>query len=233
MGIIDSTSVLGNIRGKWAGTVISSSSTTWYVRNWRTPFVSTTKLQAEMRLFMARLGYAWQSLSASNKAQWNDAAAEPAWQKADWFGNLKNPTGYGLFIRVNFPLILAQKTLQDTPPVASFPVLPDITNATLTRSGTSVSGTAYLADYPPSDVKILITWLSPTATASTWPAKIKRNLDSITTSTHTQQVGFWQTSRLHYGYPTVGQTWTVYITGTTDAGQTSQPIAYVCTCTAP
>lgn len=233
MATLDPTSVLGNLRGAWAGGIISSNNTSWYVRTWRTPLTPATYYQLELRAALATCATLWNSLNDTEKNAWKSAADLPDWQKADWFGNPKNPTGYGLFVRLNVILVLAELNPITTPPAPTFPTCPAITNAFLYRTNGTAYGRADLADPLPVDANNILTWISPGTAGGTQPAKIKRRLDYIKANETHQYATIWNRAALQYGLPYLGQAWSVYVACFDDYGRMSLPVTTTVTTSEP
>lgn len=86
-------------RGKIGGHVASKNRAGAYLRTKVTPVNPNSLSQATVRSRMASFAIAWRGLGASAILQWNNAVA--AFSKTDIFGDLKNPTGFNLYIKLN------------------------------------------------------------------------------------------------------------------------------------
>lgn len=86
-------------RGKIGGHVASKNRSGAYLRTKTTPVNPQTTFQAAVRASFATFSQAWSALSATLILAWNNAVAD--WATTDIFGDLRNPTGKNLFLRLN------------------------------------------------------------------------------------------------------------------------------------
>lgn len=86
-------------RGKIGGHVASKNRGGAYLRTKVTPTNPNTTAQAQARSLLGSLSQAWRDLTAEQRLAWNGAVSE--WSKTDIFGDIKNPTGLNLYIKVN------------------------------------------------------------------------------------------------------------------------------------
>jgi len=92
-------------RGKLGGQVFSKNRSGAYIRTKVTPTNPQTAAQTNVRQSFATLSQAWSTLTASEISAWNGAVKD--WATTDIFGDLKNPTGKNLYLRLNQNLSLA------------------------------------------------------------------------------------------------------------------------------
>ena len=92
-------------RGKLGGQVFSKNRSGAYIRTKVTPTNPQTAAQTNVRQSFATLSQAWSTLTASEISAWNGAVKD--WATTDIFGDLKNPTGKNLYLRLNQNLTLA------------------------------------------------------------------------------------------------------------------------------
>ena len=92
-------------RGKIGGHVASKNRSGAYLRTKVTPSNPNTVAQAQARSILATLSQMWQTLTDSQRSGWNDAVKE--WGTTDIFGDIKNPSGINLFVKLNANLISA------------------------------------------------------------------------------------------------------------------------------
>ena len=90
-------------RGKIGGHVASKNRAGAYLRTKVTPSNPNTVAQAQARGILASLSQGWGQLTASQRQGWNDAVKE--WGTTDIFGDIKNPSGINLFVKLNSNLI--------------------------------------------------------------------------------------------------------------------------------
>ena len=85
--------------GKIGGHVASRNRGGAYFRTKVTPVNPDTAAQAAARASLSTFSQGWRSLTAAERAAWNAAVSDFA--KTDVFGDLKNPSGFNLYIRLN------------------------------------------------------------------------------------------------------------------------------------
>ena len=103
-------------RGKIGGHVASKNRAGSYFRTKVTPVNPQTSAQTTVRNRFSGLSSAWRSLTAAQRASWNSAVSDFA--KTDIFGDLKNPTGFNLYQRLNNNLLTCGEAAITTPPAA-------------------------------------------------------------------------------------------------------------------
>lgn len=101
--------------GKIGGHVASRNRSGSYLRTKVTPVNPSTSFQQAIRNRLSGLSQAWKALTAAQRIAWNAAVADYA--KTDVFGDLRNPSGFNLFQRLNNNLLICGETQIDTPPV--------------------------------------------------------------------------------------------------------------------
>jgi hypothetical protein len=102
-------------RGKIGGHVASKNRAGAYLRTKVTPVNAQNPAQTEVRNRFATLSQAWRALTQALILAWN--AAVPDFAKTDIFGDLKQPTGFNLYQRLNNNLITVGEDAIDTPPL--------------------------------------------------------------------------------------------------------------------
>lgn len=95
IGIVDG-------RGKLNGTVLSKNRGGAYARVKVTPSNPRSTAQMFVRSNLAFLAQKWKTLTQSQRNAW--AGAVSNYTRTDVFGDVKTPTGYGLFMRINTAL---------------------------------------------------------------------------------------------------------------------------------
>ena len=123
-------------RGKVGGHVASKNRAGSYLRSKVTPVNPRSLSQVNVRQRLSTLSIAWRGLTASQRLQWNRAVENFA--KTDIFGDLRNPSGFNLFQRLNNNLLSTGSAQINVPPT---PVaVPSLTSLTPTCStGAAVS----------------------------------------------------------------------------------------------
>lgn len=100
--------------GKIGGHVASKNRSGNYLRTKVTPVNPNTVAQQNVRAILGSLATAWSSLTDAQRLSWNNAVSEFA--KTDIFGDIKNPSGFNLFIKLNSNLAtIGNSPLTDAP----------------------------------------------------------------------------------------------------------------------
>jgi hypothetical protein len=124
-------------RGKIGGHVASKNRSGAYLRTKVTPSNPNTVAQSQARGILASLSQGWGQLTDSQRLGWNDAVKE--WGTTDIFGDIKNPSGINLFVKLNANLIsVGFPQLSDVPKKMEVPSV-IITSASLSISGDDLS----------------------------------------------------------------------------------------------
>ena len=95
IGIVDG-------RGKINGTVLSKNRGGAYARVKVTPSNPRSAAQMFVRSNLAFLAQKWKTLTQNQRDAWTGAVSN--YTRTDVFGDVKTPTGYGLFMRINTAL---------------------------------------------------------------------------------------------------------------------------------
>ena len=109
-------------RGKIGGHVASKNRSGAYLRTKVTPSNPNTVAQAQARGILASLSQGWGQLTDSQRQGWNDAVKE--WGTTDIFGDIKNPSGINLFVKLNSNLLsIGHPSLSDVPAKSEVPAV--------------------------------------------------------------------------------------------------------------
>ena len=107
-------------RGKIGGHVASKNRAGAYLHTKVTPSNPNTVAQAQARSILASLSQAWGQLTDSQRQGWNGAVKE--WGKTDIFGDIKNPSGINLFVKLNSNLVnVGMPQVSDVPAKSEVP----------------------------------------------------------------------------------------------------------------
>lgn len=101
--------------GKINGFVASRNRAGAYFRTKVTPVNPQTTAQLEVRNRLGSLSQDWRGLTDAQRAAWNGVVSSFA--RTDIFGDLKNPTGFNLYQRLNNNLITTAQAAISVPPV--------------------------------------------------------------------------------------------------------------------
>jgi hypothetical protein len=104
--------------GKIGGHVASRNRAGAYFRTKVTPINPSTSYQQTVRNRLAGLSSGWRALTAAQRATWNAAVQDYA--KTDVFGDLQNPSGFNLYVRLNANLLaIGESALTSAPASAA------------------------------------------------------------------------------------------------------------------
>lgn len=104
-------------RGKIGGQVASKNRAGAYMRNKVTPVNPNTTSQQTVRNRLSGLSSGWRGLTETQRAAWNAAVAD--YSNTDIFGDLKNPSGFNLYQRLNNNLLNGGQSALTTPAAAA------------------------------------------------------------------------------------------------------------------
>lgn len=140
-------------RNKIGGHVASKNRAGAYLRTKVTPVNPQTSAQSAVRSALTYLSQSWRGLTAAQIAAWNATVAN--FTKTDIFGDIKQPSGINLYIRLNLQLHAGGAAYITDPPA------PSITDALTAFSAAAAAGantfTATFAPTPvPAGYKLII-----------------------------------------------------------------------------
>lgn len=140
-------------RGKLGGHVASKNRAGSYFRTKVTPTNPKTQAQVTARSRFGTLSIAWAGIGDAPRLAWNNAVE--LWKSTNIFGDLKNPSGFNLYQRLNNNLAQVGVAAMTDPPLpaaigawTTFSFIPDNTGTmVLTFAPTPVpAGFAVLID---------------------------------------------------------------------------------------
>lgn len=105
---------VSDMRNKLNGSVFSRNRGGAYVRTKVTPLNPQTAAQVGARSLLTSLAQAFRSLTQEQITAWNAATSQ--WAGTDVFGDVVNPTGLALYVRLNANIANAGGTAITTPP---------------------------------------------------------------------------------------------------------------------
>jgi len=101
-------------RGKIGGHVASKNRAGAYLRTKVTPVNPSTSFQQAVRNRLSGLSQAWRDLTDAQRATWNSAVE--GFSRTDIFGDIKNPTGFNLYVRLNANLeVVGEAAIDEAP----------------------------------------------------------------------------------------------------------------------
>lgn len=131
------SALISDMRNKLNGSVFARNRGGAYLRTKVTPVNPKTSAQVAQRSLLTTYAQAWRSLTEAQRLAWS--AAVGSWAKTDIFGNIVNPSGNTLYIRLNINVALAGGTALTTPPspvgaqaLTELSVVSDVSSSTVT-----------------------------------------------------------------------------------------------------
>jgi len=141
--------------GKIGGHVASKNRAGAYLRTKTTPTNPNTPAQAQARSILGSLSTAWGLLTEDQRKTWNDAVASFA--TTDIFGDIKNPSGINLYVKLNANLEASgQAQLVVAPAKLEIPFFP-LTSAVFTISTATLDFNTEAQNYNGEFVKMQAT----------------------------------------------------------------------------
>jgi hypothetical protein len=101
--------------GKIGGHVASRNRAGSYFRTKVIPVNPSTSFQQAIRNRLTSLSQAWKALTPVQRAAWNAAVGDYA--QTDVFGDIRNPSGFNLFQKLNNNLLIIGASQISVPPV--------------------------------------------------------------------------------------------------------------------
>jgi hypothetical protein len=115
MAKVKFSALISDMRNKLNGSVFAKNRGGNYLRTKVTPVNPQSVAQTAARVLLTTYSQSWRTLTEAQRASWN--AAVNSWSTTDVFGDIKNPTGLQLYIRLNVNIELAGGTPLTEPPV--------------------------------------------------------------------------------------------------------------------
>lgn len=120
--IIRLSGLISGLKGKSNGSIFQSSPSGWLMRSNKNTNNSNSLNWTISKSVLAFVSYKWRTLSESERLAWN--AAAPSWPTLNKFNEVRFPSGYELFVRLNKVLAsLGQPYLLSPPSPLSLAVL--------------------------------------------------------------------------------------------------------------
>lgn len=167
--------MMTDARGKLGGQVFSKNRGGAYVRTKVTPTNPQTTFQTAVRTTFAAFSQAWSGLSDAVRQAWDGAVS--SWSTTDVFGDLKNPTGKSLYLRLNQRAVNAGFTPFSTVPAKAEMVEGIVTLVEIGIGSVTIDLTGA---YTGADARIV---LSATPVLSDGTSYVKNKLRDIYNST--------------------------------------------------
>lgn len=145
MAKVKLSALISDMRGKLNGSVFAKNRGGLYLRTKVTPVNPKTLAQQAARNLLASFSQGWRSLTQAQRNSWNSAVSN--FSTTDVFGDIKNPTGLQLYVRLNANISNGGGSAITSPPLPSG--APALTSLGLTAA---VTGDAFDVAFAPSPV---------------------------------------------------------------------------------
>lgn len=144
-------------RGKIGGHVASQNRSGSYFRTKVTPINRNSASQAGVRERLTGISQSWRGLTEAQRTAWNAAVND--YSRTDIFGDVRNPSGFTLFQRLNNNLsAIGISTISDPPVPESVGVC---TAGALTYTVGSPALSLALSNTVPADTKVKVFATAP------------------------------------------------------------------------
>ena len=166
-------------RGKIGGHVASQNRAGAYLRTKVTPVNPQSGSQLTVRNRLTEFAQGWRGLAEGERSAWNAAVADYA--KTDIFGDLRQPSGFALYQRLNNNLSIIGVAALTVPPLPSAVGVSYVTSITALDSENFTIG---LNATVPADTKLQI-WATPPMSAGKSFVKSEYRLITVLASAAT------------------------------------------------
>ena len=207
--------MMTDARGKLGGQVFSKNRAGAYIRTKVTPTNPRSMAQTVVRANFAVFTQGWSALTLALIAAWNSAVS--SWSTTDVFGDLKNPTGKNLYVRLNQSATLAGYPSFETVPEKLEMVSGIVTEVTV---GTGL-GLITLADvYFGNDARVVVFATEPVSNGTSYVKNKLRQIYSVLADTYNAQ-DLYNAYEARFGTIVLGQNIFFGIKYTLPNGQSS------------
>jgi hypothetical protein len=114
MAKVKFSALIAEMRKKLNGSVFARNRGGAYLRTKVTPVNPQSIAQVGARNLLTQFSQSWRSLTDAERLAWNGVVTQ--WATTDVFGDVVNPSGITLYIRLNINITLAGGTPLTTPP---------------------------------------------------------------------------------------------------------------------
>lgn len=167
-------------RNKIGGQVASKNRHGAYMRNKVTPVNGRTSFQVAVRARLSSFASGWRGLTAGQRLAWNAAVSD--YKKTDIFGDIQNPSGFNLYVKLNSNLANIGIAALTNPPL---PVNVSVfTSGTLTAAaGAQTMSLAVLPAVQPTSETIVVRATPALSAGKSFVKSEFRQISTFTTAT--------------------------------------------------
>ena len=138
--------------GKLGGHVASRNRAGAYFRTLVTPVNPDTSFQQTARALLSSLAQSWRDLTDAERSAWNASVSDFA--KTDVFGDIRNPTGFNLYVRLNANINVVGGTTINIPPLPGAVTATEATALVFNLTG-NISTIAFTPTVPAGEAVIV------------------------------------------------------------------------------
>lgn len=190
--------MMTDARGKLGGQVFSKNRGGSYVRTKVTPSNPQSGFQSAVRALFAVISQAWSSLTAAQRASFNNAVAQ--WARTDVFGDLKNPSGKNLHQRLN-----QQAQVAGYPAITTAPLPEAVDNDVITEALFEIAATELgVTPNPSSANSTVVVFATPPLSQGTKFVKNRLRQIYFAVGNAYQPADAYAAYVAKYGAPSVG-----------------------------
>ena len=114
MAKVKFSALIAEMRKKLNGSVFARNRGGAYLRTKVTPVNPQSIAQVGARNLLTQFSQSWRTLTEAERLAWNGVVTQ--WSTTDVFGDVVNPSGITLYIRLNINITLAGGTVLTSPP---------------------------------------------------------------------------------------------------------------------
>jgi|TARA_R110000868_G_scaffold8547_2_gene44154 hypothetical protein len=213
--------------GKIGGHVASKNRGGAYLRTKVTPTNPNTPAQAGARALLASLSTGWSELTEAQRDSWNGAVKDYA--TTDIFGDIKNPSGINLYVKLNANLISSGQTALTSAPMKVEIPFSNIASATFDVSTPASSAITFAG----SELNGEIVQIRATPVVSAGTSFVKNLFRDVHYDDVTSGVADYGSNYVtKFGTPAVGQIFFISVAVITATGQKGVAQTFKVTATA-
>jgi len=163
-------------RGKIGGHVMSKNRSGAYMRTKVTPTNPNTASQSAVRSILTGLSQAWRGLTQAQRNAWNGAVSSFA--TTDIFGDIKNPSGINLYVKLNANLAEVGVSAISLPPLPESVAAP-ILGAITATAGSPAFTVAFTPTPVPADTSYIVRCTAQVSPGKKFVKNLYRNVSVI------------------------------------------------------
>jgi len=169
------SALVSDMRGKLNGSVASKNRGGSYLRNKVTPVNPNTSYQVAQKNRLTTQAQAWRGLTDAQRLAWNSAVSNFA--RTDIFGDLKNPSGFNLFCKLNSNLTMVGVAAINTPPTSTSVL--NVSLGTLTAANGVPALSLTLSGAVPAGTEMVVNGTAPLSAGKSF---VRSELRKFTTA---------------------------------------------------